>query len=68
VLTGMQWLGLRLDEAANAAGDADRCISAAGAACAAWVFAVDEAGELARAGQQWLAGADGPGRLTSPGC
>lgn len=56
VLADMQWLGVRLDETANAATGASVRISAADSSCAAWVFPVDEASELARAGQQWLAG------------
>ncbi len=58
VLADMDWLGVRLDAAANdtAAAPASR-ISAAGAGCEAWVFEVDEAAELARAGQAWLPGA-----------
>lgn len=58
VLADMQWLGVHLDEAANAATDAGARISTADSACAAWVFEVNEAGELARAGQHWLAGTD----------
>jgi acetate kinase len=58
VLADMDWLGMRLDAAANnvATGPAS-CINAAGSDCEAWVFAVDEAEELARAGQAWLHGA-----------
>lgn len=58
VLTGMEWLGLHLDTAANAqaTGSASR-ISATDSPCAAWVFAVDEATELARIGQGLLASA-----------
>ncbi len=57
VLADLEWLGMRIDAAANgaAAGQASR-ISAAGSACQAWVCAVDEAGELVRAGQQALTG------------
>lgn len=57
VLADLEWLGMRIDAAANgaAAGPASR-ISAAGSACQAWVCAVDEAGELVRAGQQALTG------------
>lgn len=55
VLADMQWLGVRLDAAANnAAGGAASCISADGSPCAVWVVAVDEAAQLARAGQPLL--------------
>ncbi len=55
ILAGMEWLGIRLDAAANAAasGPASR-ISAAGAPCAVWVFSVDEATEMAHIGQGFL--------------
>lgn len=55
VLADMDWLGVRVDAAANdgAAGPASR-ISATDSDVDAWVFEVDEAGELARAGQAWL--------------
>ena len=56
VLGDMQWLGVRLDQTANTTADADACITGADSPCAAWVFRVDEAGELARAGQQMLTG------------
>ncbi|MFZ5493191.1 MAG: acetate/propionate family kinase [Pseudomonadota bacterium] len=58
VLADMQWLGVHLDETANAATGASARISTADSACAAWVFEVNEACELARAGQHWLAGTD----------
>lgn len=55
ILTGMQWLGIRLDAAANAAATGPASpISAAGSPCAVWVFSVDEATELARVGQGFL--------------
>lgn len=55
ILNGMQWLGVGLDTAANAAANGPAsCISAAGSPCAVWVFSVDEATELARAGQGFL--------------
>ncbi len=59
VLSGLEWLGVRIDAAANdaAAGPASR-ISAAGSACEVWVAAVDEATELARIGQGFLTGAN----------
>lgn len=59
VLTDMEWLGIHLDTAANAQATrpASR-ISTAGSACEVWVAAVDEAAELARAGQALLPGAD----------
>ncbi len=55
ILTGMEWLGIRVDGPANAAasGPASR-ISAAGSPCAVWVFSVDEANELAHVGQGFL--------------
>lgn len=58
VLADMDWLGVRLDAAANdaAAGPTSR-ISAADSEVEVWAFEVDEAGELARAGQAWLRGA-----------
>jgi acetate kinase len=57
VLAGMDWLGLRIDAAANGASAGPACrISAAGSPCEAWVVAVDEAGELAHAGQRALTG------------
>jgi acetate kinase len=58
ILGDMDWLGVRIDAATNdaAAGPASR-ISATGSGCEAWVFEVDEAEELARAGQAWLHGA-----------
>jgi hypothetical protein len=56
VLADMQWLGVRLDGAANAGTDTDARITHADSPCSAWVVRVDEAGELARAGQQLLAG------------
>lgn len=57
ILADMDWLGVRLDAAANDAATAPAShISAAGSACKAWVFEVDEATELARAGQAWLLG------------
>lgn len=56
VLADMQWLGVRLDGAANADTDTDARITHADSPCSAWVVRVDEAGELARAGQQLLAG------------
>ena len=57
ILADMEWLGVQYAAAANgaAAGQASR-ISAAGSPCQAWVCAVDEASELARAGQQALTG------------
>lgn len=57
VLTDMEWLGIRLNSATNAAatGPASR-ISATDSSCAVWVFAVDEATELARIGQALLTG------------
>ncbi|WP_448508871.1 acetate/propionate family kinase [Immundisolibacter sp.] len=55
ILAGMQWLGIRLDAAANAAATGPASpISAVGSPCAVWVFSVDEATELARVGQGFL--------------
>ena len=55
ILTGMQWLGMHLDAAANAAASGPASpISAADRPCAVWVFSVDEAAELARVGQGFL--------------
>ncbi|GAB4361005.1 MAG: acetate kinase [Immundisolibacter sp.] len=56
VLGDMQWLGVRLDPRANVNANADARITDADSPCAAWVFRVDEAGELARAGHSMLAG------------
>lgn len=56
VLTGMDWLGVQVDETVNAAANGTACISSAGSPCAVWVFRVDEADELARAGQALLTG------------
>lgn len=58
ILADMEWLGVRIDAAANAAacGPAGR-ISAADSPCSVWVFSVDEAAELARIGQGLLTGA-----------
>ena len=56
VLTGMDWLGVHLDQTVNAAANGTACISSAGSPCAVWVFRVDEADELARAGQALLTG------------
>lgn len=56
VLTGMDWLGVNLDQTVNAAANGTACISSAGSPCAVWVFRVDEADELARAGQALLTG------------
>ena len=58
ILAGMEWLGIRLDTAANAAANGPaRPISAAGSRCAVWVISVDEATELARIGQGFLTNA-----------
>ena len=55
ILTGMEWLGIRLDAAANTAANGPaRRISAAGSPCAVWVFSVDEATEMGRIGQGFL--------------
>lgn len=56
VLTGMDWLGVHLDETVNAAANGTACISSADSPCAVWVLRVDEADELARAGQALLTG------------
>lgn len=49
ICAGMEWCGLRLDAAANAATvGAERCISAGGATLAAYVIAVDEEILIAR--------------------
>jgi len=48
ILSGMEWCGVALDRTANGAAGGERRISSAQSAVDVWVFAVDEAGELAR--------------------
>ena len=47
VLTGLEWLGLRLDEEASASGDGPRLVSTADSTVAALVVATDEEREIA---------------------
>jgi acetate kinase len=48
ILAPLGWLGLELDGTRNAAGPADRAITAPSSPCAAWVVRLDEAAEMAR--------------------
>lgn len=56
ILADLAWLGVRLDPSANDAATRTSRISSDDSRCAVWVFEVDEASELARAGQQLLTG------------